>query len=129
MTTSHDPVIPAGDHPAIPASVLLSRAAVEALFSATLQQSEYIIGLHRLVYGPLWDQISYLDGHVRCSEEVSKFIFRLAIAWDRAHQPTDGQLPFMAGGAWMNYGFSSLGMPATGWEVIPAPVTWTTPLT
>lgn len=109
------PEIPAGSLAPVP--VVLRKEDIRAVFNTAVHQSDYVVGLHRLVYGDLWDRIEQLEDYCRCSVEMSHFIFDLAMDWD-------ARLPgVMKGGAWMNNGFSSLGMPATGWEVIPAPYT------
>lgn len=115
----HNPNVPVCDNPVVP--VLLTKDAIRAVFAAAVHQQDYVVGLHKLVYGEVWGRIAVATGYCRCSVEMNHFIFDLAMAWD-------ARLPnVMKGGAWMNWGFSSVGMPATGWEIIPAPYTLLNP--
>ena len=112
----HPPDVPAGSPAPVP--VTLTPEAIRAVFTAAVHQQDYVVGLHKLVYGDeVWDRIAVATGFCQCSVEMNKFIFDLAMKWD-------ARLPnVMKGGAWMNYGFSSTGGPDKGWDVIPAPCT------
>ncbi len=108
--------IPATELP--PRRVTLGPDQIRAVFKTATSQVGYVVGLFRLIYGGDWDRIGRIDGHPRCSEELSKFVFDLAIQWDRVNCRN-----VVAGGAWMNYGWSSRGAGTTGWEVTTAPAT------
>ena len=70
------------------------------IFTTAESQSDYIIGLHKLVY-PNWDEIVQFHGYTKVNERTWKTICNMAMEWDRKHVHS------LSGGAWLNYGFSA----------------------
>lgn len=105
--------------------VKLTESAIRAVFGSAKCQADYVNGLYRLLF-PDYDAIEYVNGHPKCSKELSELVFGLAIEWDRKHAIATGKMrcgepTFMPGGAWMNYGFST--SPAmAGFSVETCPV-------
>ena len=102
--------------------VVLRREEVDALFETHTHQAELIIALHELVYGKeKWDKIETLTDFCKSSEECSKYIMEKFITFDKQHHSG-----VMAGGLWMNNGFSSLDTsiqdPEGFFIIVPAPV-------
>ena len=99
--------------------VKLDPARVQALFETATTQSEYILGLFRMVH-PDFDEIVRLGDYVSCSRETWLEICGLAQMADRRIAPK-----CLPGGAWMNYGFSAThGEPGADlalWYVAPCP--------
>ena len=97
-------------------TVTIDKKTINALFEQSERQADYIIGLYKLVYDN-WDDIQTVNGFPKVSDDTNKYISTKAIAFDQAYHPN-----VLAGGGWMNNGFSSeKGM--SDWEVLPAPVT------
>ena len=82
--------------------IKLDKAAVESLFEESTQQSDILIGLYRMVF-PDYDQIEELDGWPTVNVGTWVEIARRFRDFDLRHHPE-----VMAGGLWMNTGFSSL---------------------
>jgi len=80
--------------------VELNRQAVNMVFQNARTQGDYVIGLYRLVY-PGWDNIVKVNGFPTVSDTDGAHLFQQAIAFDRREHPD-----VMAGGAWLNNGFS-----------------------
>ncbi len=99
--------------------VTLNRDDVLALFASAEHQSDYLIGLYRMVYGDVWESIEKVNGWPAVSEATAKLLVGYCIKYDKANHPG-----VMAGGLWLNNGFSSSGGKVDrAWVVIPAPVT------
>lgn len=64
-------------------------------------QSNILMSLYKKVFDD-WDRIKKLNGYPKASNELSEYIFKAFIAFDRKYHPD-----VMAGGIWMNNGFSS----------------------
>lgn len=100
-----------------PKTVRVTKEQIREVFAAARQPADYVIGMHRLVYGAEdWSRILKVTDFVKCSSELQVFAMSQAFEWDRRFAPD-----LQPGGTWMNYGFSALGMPELGWEVITAP--------
>jgi hypothetical protein len=80
--------------------IRISKEAVEVIFASAAGQADYLIGIYKLVL-PDWDSIEKVGGWPSCNDKTWKEIARLAMAWDQ--KGTD----CLAGGAWMNSGFST----------------------
>lgn len=80
--------------------ILLTQQAIDAIFEAATTQEDYIIGLHRTIF-PDWAQIEQV-GHPIVSQRTWEYIARKAIEFDQVHHPD-----VFAGGAWLNWGFST----------------------
>jgi len=60
-----------------------------------------------------WDSVEKLDGYPKCGKALREEIFKRCIEFDKVHHPD-----VMAGGAWLNCGFSGLDSSNLGpWEV------------
>jgi hypothetical protein len=81
--------------------MMLKREDVEKVFLEAKEQTDYLMGIYRLVF-PDFERIERIEQWPSCSEWTWKEICKLAMAWDKEHCPH-----VMGGGAWMNHGFSS----------------------
>ena len=98
-------------------AVRITQEAVEAIFEAAQSQEDYLVGIYKLVF-PNWDQIEKVNGWPSCNEHTWKAICRMAMDWDQKHVSS------LAGGAWMNNGFSTgEGKNLPNWAVKTCPVT------
>ena len=89
----------------------LDKEQVEACFAAT-DQADALIGLYKLVF-PRWDDIAQIDRWPTCNAFTWKAICNLAMALDTKYHPS-----VMAGGLWLNNGFSSSdGEHLANWQV------------
>lgn len=79
----------------------LNKETVTAIFETSTNQFDALEDLYRLVY-PDYSKIEKVNGHPRAGKEISKEIWRRFIAFDKIHHPS-----VMAGGCWLNYGFST----------------------
>lgn len=87
--------------------VELSKDTIDSIFERAEHQSEWVLDLFKTVYYPNeWDDIESIDGYPKITEFTSNYIFNLAIEFDEENHPG-----VMAGGLWMNKGFSSLDSP------------------
>ena len=73
---------------------------IKAIFLKHDHQKKVLIDIYKLVF-PDWDQIKMIEGYPEASRELCIFISKQFIRFDRKHHPD-----CMAGGAWMNTGFS-----------------------
>ncbi|GAB6194375.1 hypothetical protein [Desulfocastanea catecholica] len=76
------------------------RRCIEKIFEEHTHQDEVIIDLYKMIL-PEWNDIEQLHGHPVCGRELWFYICELFIEFDKIHHPR-----CMAGGAWINYGFS-----------------------
>lgn len=83
--------------------VYLAKQQILDIFEAAESQLDYVTALHCAVV-PDWGRVEALKGFCRCSQPTGFFIMERAIEFDRLHHPA-----MMAGGAWMNSGFSTAG--------------------
>jgi hypothetical protein len=74
---------------------------IKEIFLKHDHQDNVIIDIYKLIL-PGWDDIEKLNGHPICGKELWHFICELFINFDKTHHPQ-----CMAGGAWINFGFSS----------------------
>jgi len=77
------------------------KIAIKEIFARNDHQDNVIIDLYKMIL-PEWDDIEKLHGHPVCGENLWLFICELFISFDKEHHPR-----CLAGGAWINYGFSS----------------------
>lgn len=82
--------------------VSLPKKAIDQVFEEATHQSDYLIGLYRLVI-PEWDALVRMIGvgYPAVSYKTWDYICRKAIAFDKEHLPQ-----VLAGGLWINSGFS-----------------------
>ncbi|KKL20872.1 hypothetical protein LCGC14_2451120 [marine sediment metagenome] len=97
-------------------TVDLSKEQIEEVFRAAEanerpHQALYVVGLHEAVV-PDWDRVERLLGYPRCNPLTWEFIMDLAKAFDCRHHSD-----VMAGGCWMNRGFSTCGDDLPEWCV------------
>jgi hypothetical protein len=100
--------------------IKLDPKKVKELFETSKTQEEYVVGLYKMAI-PDWDKVEKVNGFPLVNKKTSRKIFSLAIDFDTAHHKQ-----VMAGGMWMNNGFSSLQDPQdqqqiADWEVIYNP--------
>ena len=86
------------------------KSRIMAIFENSDHQEQVLIGLYRMVF-PDWDQIVKITGYPEAGDDLWKFICRLFQKFDQDHHPN-----CMAGGAWMNTGFS-VNHHIKGWEI------------
>ena len=92
--------------------IRLTEAAVQACFENQTHQAEVLIGIYRLVFRE-WDDIEQIDGWPSVNDRTWKAIARMFMDLDKVHHPN-----VMAGGCWMNSGFSTMhGAKLRDWEV------------
>ena len=71
-----------------------------SIFSKHDHQKNIMVDLYKLVL-PDWEKIETIEGYPEAGRELSIFISEQFIQFDRQHHPD-----CMAGGAWINAGFS-----------------------
>ena len=76
------------------------KAYIQSIFSKHDHQNNVMADLYKLVL-PDWDNIQKVEGYPEAGRELSIFISKQFMQFDRQHHPE-----CMAGGAWMNTGFS-----------------------
>ena len=76
------------------------KAYTQSIFSKHDHQKNVMVDLYRLVL-PDWEKIKKIDGYPEAGRELSIFINEQFMQFDREHHPE-----CVAGGAWMNTGFS-----------------------
>jgi len=76
------------------------KAHIKAFFEKHDHQEKVIIDLYRMVLSD-WDKIKTIKGHPETGDELWKFICRQFQIFDLEYHPD-----CLAGGAWMNWGFS-----------------------
>lgn len=81
--------------------MVLSKEAIKEVFMQAGDQTDYVIGLYKLVV-PDFDSVEDMGGFPEVNQESDKLIFKLAIDFDKQHHPN-----VTAGGAWLNYGFNT----------------------
>lgn len=79
---------------------MLSKKNIDKVFLEAEDQYDVLIGLYKLVY-PELEMIKGVEGHPKINKELNIYIFDKAITFDKIHHPD-----VMAGGMWMNRGFS-----------------------
>lgn len=91
----------------------LEKQEIDEIFEKANHQAEIVLALYHKVHPDL-DKIQRLEGYPRVSRELSTYLFEKFIEFDRKNHPD-----VMAGGMWMNKGFST-DESLEGCEVIPA---------
>jgi hypothetical protein len=92
--------------------IRLSEAAVRACFENQTDQGAVLLAIYRLVF-PAWDDIEQIEGWPSVNDTTWKAIARLFMNFDAWHHPG-----VLAGGCWMNSGFSTMhGAKLRDWEV------------
>lgn len=92
--------------------MMLDEKVIDRIFERAESQAEYMAGLYRMVF-PRWDEIKEVKGWPAVSADTWKAICRKCMDWDTKKVPH-----VMAGGAWLNQGFTSSGEPPLNlWEV------------
>ena len=79
------------------------KAYIQSIFSKHDHQKFVMADLYKLVL-PDWEKIKKIQGYPEAGRELSIFISKQFMQFDRKHHPD-----CMAGGAWMNTGFSISG--------------------
>ena len=93
----------------------LTKERIDGVFKNAKTQEDYIVGLYKIAH-PDWDRIAKLEDHPEVSDVTNTYIFKCAIYFDRKNHPD-----VVAGGAWMNNGFSSsVHSTIPDWKVRPA---------
>lgn len=78
----------------------LTKKMIDECFKEKSHQSECIISLYKIAF-PDWDKIKEIDGFPCVSNETGKYICQKFMEFDKENHPT-----VMAGGIWLNNGFS-----------------------
>jgi hypothetical protein len=86
------------------------KSYIKEIFLKHDHQDNVIIDLYKMIL-PRWDDIEKLNGHPVCGEKLWHYICELFINFDKIHHPR-----CLAGGAWINFGFSSDSQLAP-WEI------------
>ena len=73
---------------------------IQSIFSKHDHQRKVMVDLYKLVL-PDWEKIERIEGYPEAGRELSIFISKQFMQFDRKHHPD-----CMPGGAWMNTGFS-----------------------
>jgi hypothetical protein len=108
---------------------IFSEEEIDLIFEEGKHQTEMALALYRLVY-PDWDNIESIDGWPKAGKEVSAYLMKKFIAFDRKHHhgSVKGEVRdrgCMPGGLWLNKGFSTLDAEHLyPWEVERAPVVY-----
>ena len=90
--------------------VQLPKEAIDECFEQAQSQGDYMIALYRKALGHDFDNCIKINGYPIVHKETALYIARKARAWDtdyfaREYQPWERP---MAGGLWLNNGFSTL---------------------
>lgn len=94
-------------------TIMLDRNALSNLFEKCNHQADVMIGIYKMVI-PDWDNIKKLLGWPTVNNTTWKWICEKFIAFDHKHHPD-----VMAGGCWMNSGFSIENRDLLDFEVEP----------
>ena len=92
---------------------MLTKDRIDVIFEEATDQADYIVALFREVV-PRWDQLTNLNGYVKCGAAMGTYIMGKAIAWDKVNIADPG---IMNGGAWMNSGFSTIDRELGDWDI------------
>lgn len=92
---------------------------IQKIFEEAENQYEYLMPLYKLAFGDKWDKIEQItSGFPRVGKKLSDLIWKLAINFDKKHHPN-----VIAGGLWMNNGFSEGDEDFEDWEIDISDVT------
>ena len=79
----------------------LNQDQVNKLFETKNHQQDILLSIYKMVF-PDYDEIKKLHGYTAISENTNNHLFKQFIRFDKIHHPD-----VMAGGLWMNNGFST----------------------
>ena len=79
----------------------LNRKQIDAIFEASINQSEACVALYRLAFHE-WDELKSIEGWQWIGKEAGLYITKRFMEFDRKHHPD-----VFNGGLWMNNGFST----------------------
>lgn len=82
--------------------MILTKEQVDEIFEKNSHQSDVTIALYALVV-PNWNDVAQMNGYPTVGKELSDYIWKKFIRFDQKNHPN-----VMAGGMWMNNGFSSV---------------------
>jgi len=105
------------------AKVELDKERIDDVFAAHDHQTDVFLELYRLVYNgsaedrPEWDSIGAIVRWPKMGPEISQYIWRKFMDFDRKHHPE-----VLAGGFWMNRGWST-DETLDDWQVEPVSAT------
>jgi len=91
--------------------IRLSELQVKECIENAADQHEALVALYRMVF-PHWDTIERLDGYPEVNDATWKAICRMFVEFDKVHHPD-----VMAGGLWLNCGFSGASKKIQDWAV------------
>jgi len=94
--------------------MILTASKINVCFAKQTHQADVLVALYRLLYRN-WDDIESIQGWPKAGVEVHQYIGERFIRFDKAFHPD-----VMAGGLWMNNGWSG-SEDLDPWEVVPAP--------
>lgn len=83
---------------------------IDAIFEASENQEAAAVAVYTMTF-PDWEKIVEIDGWPACGEKMHNYLFKKFIHLDREHHPE-----VMAGGLWMNRGFS-INRKLGDWEI------------
>ena len=87
------------------------KEVIDEITEKHTHQGEVITEIYKLVF-PLWDNIDKIKGWPKCSKNLWQLIMRKIGDFDKKHHPT-----VMAGGCWMNSGWSTLDKDVPEWGI------------
>jgi len=92
--------------------IILNENEVDELFAIATSSADVVLALYKKVV-PDWDKVKKV-GWPKINETTNKMLFQKFIHFDKIHCPE-----CVAGGRWLNNGFSSVGSPKDlkDWEV------------
>lgn len=73
---------------------------LDNLFHSKTHQQEVLIEIYKM-YIPNWDKIKQIHGWPKVGKKLSQYFWHQFMVFDNKHHPN-----VMAGGLWMNKGFS-----------------------
>ena len=73
---------------------------IDELFEKAEHQQDVLVGIYRSIFRD-WDVIKKIDGWPSCGKDLWYYVCEKFIQFDKVHH---GDV--LAGGCWMNYGFS-----------------------
>jgi len=80
--------------------IALPKTEIDAIFANAQNQSYYVMGLYNAAIDN-FNQVEFVDFACSVNRVTSDYIWQKAIEFDKQHHPD-----VVAGGAWMNRGFS-----------------------
>jgi hypothetical protein len=89
----------------------LNQKTIDKIFEKAKEQSDYTLGLYLAVIPDFYD-LKVIEGWPEVSRDTNLYISDKAIEFDKIHHPH-----VVAGGLWMNKGFSSIHGHDKNWTV------------